>query len=47
MKTLQNSVKKSDRIKFLQEGATMAQFKHPNVVTLHGMAEINGQVCIS
>lgn len=33
-----------NRIKFLQEGAIMAQFKHPNVVTFHGVTQKNGQV---
>ena len=33
-----------DRIKFLQEAAIMAQFKHPNVVALHGVARENGKV---
>ncbi len=26
-----------DRVKFLQEAAIMAQFKHPNVIVLHGV----------
>ena len=25
------------RIQFLQEAAIMSQFKHPNVITLHGV----------
>ena len=34
----------ADRIKFLQEGAIMAQFKHPNVVALCGVTKMNKQV---
>ena len=26
-----------DKVKFLQEAAIMAQFRHPNVIVLHGM----------
>ncbi len=26
-----------DRVKFLQEAAIMAQFRHPNVILLHGI----------
>ena len=26
-----------DKVKFLQEAATMAQFRHPNVIQLHGV----------
>ena len=33
-----------DRVKFLQEAAIMAQFRHPNVVTLHGVAKKEGKV---
>lgn len=37
IKTLNSSAKEMDRVKFLQEGAIMGQFKHPNVVKLHGI----------
>ena len=30
-----------DKVKFLQEAAIMAQFRHPNVIMLYGMI-ING-----
>ena len=33
-----------DGVKFLQEAAVMAQFKHPNMVALHGVVERNGTV---
>ncbi len=37
IKTLKQEACGSDRIKFLQEGAIMAQFKDPNIVTFHGV----------
>ena len=45
IKTLQGSASAMDRIRFLQEAAIMAQFKHPNVVTLYGVAQKDGRVC--
>ena len=44
MKSLNCNASEEDRVKFLQEAAIMAQFKHPNVVALHGVAERNGTV---
>ena len=44
VKSLNCDVSEEDRVKFLQEAAIMAQFKHPNVVALHGVAERNGTV---
>ena len=38
MKTLNKQViRNADQIKFLQEAAIMAQFRHPNIVTLYGI----------
>ena len=37
VKSLKCDASNLDRVKFLQEAAIMAQFKHPNVVTLHGV----------
>ena len=37
IKMMKREVKEEDKVKFLQEAAIMAQFKHPNVVTMHGM----------
>ena len=38
VKTLNSSsAKPEDKIKFLQEAAIMAQFKHPNVIQLYGI----------
>lgn len=34
VKTLTNS---ANTVKFLQEAAIMAQFRHPNILTLHGV----------
>ena len=44
IKTLKHGSSSEDKIKFLQEAAIMAQFRHPNVITLHGVAEKDGQV---
>ena len=37
VKTLKPHVKHQEKIKFLQEAATMGQFNHINVVKLHGV----------
>ena len=37
IKTLNQGSSKQDKVKFLQEAAIMAQFRHPNVITLHGV----------
>ena len=37
LKTLKTDSIMEDKVKFLQEAAIMAQFKHPNIVTLHGV----------
>ena len=37
LKTLKTDSLEEDKVKFLQEAAIMAQFKHPNIVTLHGI----------
>ena len=37
VKTLNSQCSESDRVKFLREGAIMGQFKHDNVVRLHGV----------
>ena len=33
-----------DKVKFLQEAAIMAQFKHPNVINLYGVVSTGGLV---
>ena len=37
VKTLNSQCSESDRVKFLREGAIMGQFKHDNVIRLHGV----------
>ena len=37
LKTLKTGSIDEDKVKFLQEAAIMAQFRHPNIVTLHGV----------
>ena len=37
LKMLKTGSIEEDKVKFLQEAAIMAQFKHPNIVTLHGV----------
>ena len=37
LKTLKTGSTEDDKVKFLQEAAIMAQFRHPNIVTLHGV----------
>ena len=37
LKTLKKESSPRDKLKFLQEAAVMAQFRHPNVVTLFGI----------
>ena len=44
IKTLNSTVDPSDRVKFLQEAAIMAQFRHPNVIRLYGIVNDGPQV---
>ena len=37
VKLLKEGAAQEDKVKFLQEAAIMAQFKHPNVVSLYGV----------
>ena len=37
VKTLKADSEEREKVKFLQEATIMAQFKHPNVVTLYGV----------
>ena len=37
LKTLKEDSSDEDKVRFLQEAAIMAQFKHPNIVILHGV----------
>ena len=37
LKLLKDDSSETDKVRFLQEAAIMAQFKHPNVVFLYGV----------
>ena len=37
VKLLKEGASEMDKVKFLQEAAIMAQFRHPNVVSLYGV----------
>ena len=37
LKLLKEGATETDKVKFLQEAAIMAQFTHPNVVSLYGV----------
>ena len=39
IKTLNLQAEEKDRIRFLQEAAIMAQFRHPNIVNLFGVVK--------
>ena len=43
---MKTSADEMDRVKFLQEAAIMAQFKHPNVITLYGVVSTRGTVSL-
>ena len=45
-KTLKAGSGERDKVKFLQEAAIMAQFKHPNVITLYGVVNTGGVVSL-
>ena len=44
IKTLSSGTELDDKVKFLQEAAIMAQFRHPNVVLLHGIVSDGAEV---
>ncbi len=50
LKTLRKGSSEKDKVKFLQEAVTMAQFRHPNVVTLFGIVSegepVSMNVCV-
>lgn len=46
VKTLKAGSEEKDKVKFLQEATIMAQFKHPNVVTLYGVVSTGGPVSL-
>ena len=46
VKSLADDSTEDKRIQFLQEAAIMGQFKHPNVITLHGVLTDNDPVSV-
>ena len=46
IKSLKPNSDERDKVKFLQEAAIMAQFRHPNVVTLYGVVSSRGTVSL-
>jgi len=44
IKTVKGGVSETDRVKFLQEAAINGQFRHPNIVKLHGVVTIGEPV---
>ena len=46
VKSLADDSTEDKQIQFLQEAAIMGQFKHPNVLTLHGVLTDNDPVSI-
>ena len=45
VKLLKDGMTEMDRVKFLQEAAIMAQFKHPNIIALYGVVTKDQLVC--
>ena len=37
-------INEADRVKFLQEAVVMAQFRHPNIISLYGVVSIGEPV---
>ena len=46
LKVLKEEASETDKVKFLQEAAIMAQFTHPNVVSLYGVVSKGEPVSI-
>ena len=45
VKMLQEGSSEEDAVKFLQEAAINGQFRHPNIVELHGVVTVGKPVC--
>lgn len=41
-----HSINVSDKVKFLQEAVLMAQFKHPNIISLYGVVSVGEPVSV-
>ena len=44
IKTLRPQSREEDKLKFLQEAAINGQFRHPNIVRLHGVVTVGEPV---
>ena len=44
VKMLNNKATERDTVRFLQEAAIMGQFRHPNIVRLHGVVTVGEPV---
>ena len=44
VKKLNDKASERDTVRFLQEAAIMGQFKHPNIVRLHGVVTVGSPV---
>ena len=45
LKTLKSTASKDERVKLLQEAATIGQFSHPHIIKLYGVVTITEPVC--
>ncbi len=44
LKTVKQEASEGERIKFLQEAAIMGQFRHPNIIEIHGVVTMDEPV---
>ena len=44
VKALKEGSVEEDRVKFLQEAVIMVQFRHPNVIKVHGVVTVDDPV---
>ena len=44
IKTLRPAANEDSKVRFLQEAAVIGQFKHPNIVKLHGVVTMDDPV---
>ena len=47
VKMLKSGSDETDEVKFLQEAAIMGQFKHTNVIKLHGVVTVGKPVSVA
>ena len=47
VKMLNKKATERDAVRFLQEAAIMGQFKHPNIVRLHGVVTVGHPVSLN